>query len=146
MVTSDHEKTTQYIVFVDPSSSTFSCILATPFHSLLYKCGHRVGFDLFNRPYGLLPEYKMATSNPIARRVDSLEIDTENKFQGISTNVEKTDSGSDNEQIKSAPPEQHMTKAIWLACIALSLSYTTAFQQNACTAAIVKHIDTELGM
>lgn len=42
-------------------------------------------------------------------------------------------------------PETRMTRVKWLACIALSLSYTTAFQQNACTAAIVKHIDAELG-
>lgn len=33
-----------------------------------------------------------------------------------------------------------MTKTKWLACIALCLSYTTAYQQNACTAAIVNHI------
>jgi hypothetical protein len=38
-----------------------------------------------------------------------------------------------------------MNKTKWLACIALCFSYTTAFQQNSCTAAIVKHIDTELG-
>ncbi|KAK2794657.1 hypothetical protein FQN51_000755 [Onygenales sp. PD_10] len=44
-----------------------------------------------------------------------------------------------------AQPETRMTKAKWLAAIALCISYTTAFQQNACTAAIVKHIDVELG-
>jgi hypothetical protein len=38
-----------------------------------------------------------------------------------------------------------MNKTKWLACIALGFSYTTAFQQNSCTAAIVKHIDAELG-
>jgi len=41
--------------------------------------------------------------------------------------------------------ELRMTRAKWLACAALCISYTTAFQQNACTAAIVKHIDAELG-
>lgn len=45
------------------------------------------------------------------------------------------------------PPakEKTMTKAIWLACFGLCLAYTTSFQQNACTSAIVKHIDAELG-
>ena len=42
-------------------------------------------------------------------------------------------------------PETRMTKAKWLACIALCVSYTTAYQQSACTAAIVKHIDSQLG-
>jgi hypothetical protein len=49
------------------------------------------------------------------------------------------------EDISQNASQQTMTKAVWLACIALGLSYTTSFQQNACTAAIVKHIDTELG-
>ncbi|KAF2664163.1 MFS general substrate transporter [Microthyrium microscopicum] len=38
-----------------------------------------------------------------------------------------------------------ISRAKWLAIIALCLSYTTTVQQNACTAAIVKHIDAELG-
>lgn len=38
-----------------------------------------------------------------------------------------------------------MTRAKWLACAALALSYSTSFQQNACTATIVKHIDAALG-
>ena len=42
-------------------------------------------------------------------------------------------------------PETRMTKAKWLACIALCISYSTAYQQNAVTAAIAKHIDDELG-
>jgi hypothetical protein len=41
--------------------------------------------------------------------------------------------------------EAHMTKAKWLACFALGLSYTTAFQQGACLGAIVKSIDEALG-
>ena len=71
----------------------------------------------------------------------------ENKLQPTSTQVEKGESGSESEPVRNnAAPEQHMTPAIWLACISLCLSYTTAFQQNACTAAIVKHIDAELGL
>jgi hypothetical protein len=38
-----------------------------------------------------------------------------------------------------------MTKAKWLACLALGLGYTTAFQQLACTGTILRHIDEELG-
>jgi hypothetical protein len=41
--------------------------------------------------------------------------------------------------------EARMTKAKWLACFALGLSYTTAFQQGACLGAIVKSIDEALG-
>lgn len=41
--------------------------------------------------------------------------------------------------------ETGMTKTKWLACIALCISYSTAYQQNAVTAAIAKHIDDELG-
>jgi hypothetical protein len=39
-----------------------------------------------------------------------------------------------------------MTRAKWLACFALGLSYTTAFQQGACLGAIVKSIDEALGV
>ena len=44
------------------------------------------------------------------------------------------------------PAEHHsvMNLQIWLACIALGLSYTTAIQQHSCTASIVKHIDIAL--
>jgi len=41
--------------------------------------------------------------------------------------------------------EPRMTKAKWLACIALGISYTTAFQQGATLGAIVKSIDEALG-
>lgn len=41
--------------------------------------------------------------------------------------------------------ETHMTKAKWLACFALGLSYTTSFQQGACLGSIVKSIDEALG-
>lgn len=48
------------------------------------------------------------------------------------------------------PPLQRtqttMNKEKWLACIALCLAYTTAFQQNSCTGAILKQIDEALGM
>lgn len=57
------------------------------------------------------------------------------------------DNGSDSEHDEKPPPavETRMTKAKWLACISLCISYSTAFQQNAVTAAIAKHIDDELG-
>jgi hypothetical protein len=42
--------------------------------------------------------------------------------------------------------ESGMTRAKWLACFALGLSYTTAFQQGACLSAIVKSIDEALGV
>jgi hypothetical protein len=42
--------------------------------------------------------------------------------------------------------EHRMTKAKWLACIALGISYTTAFQQGATVGAIIKSIDQVLGM
>jgi hypothetical protein len=38
-----------------------------------------------------------------------------------------------------------MTTQQWLAILALALSYMTAFQQGACSAAIVKSIDEALG-
>jgi hypothetical protein len=41
--------------------------------------------------------------------------------------------------------EPRMTKAKWLACLALGISYTTAFQQGATVGAIVKSIDEALG-
>lgn len=55
-------------------------------------------------------------------------------------------SDSDREDEKAAArTETRMTKTKWLACISLCISYSTAFQQNAVTAAIAKHIDDELG-
>lgn len=50
-----------------------------------------------------------------------------------------------HEEPTDSQGESRMTKAKWLACIALGLSYTTAFQQHACTATILKHIDDALG-
>jgi hypothetical protein len=72
------------------------------------------------------------------------EIEMSNKDQSR-PQLEKADISSNDEDEIARPQKAVMTKAIWLACIALCLSYTTAFQQNACTAAIVKHIDAELG-
>ena len=43
------------------------------------------------------------------------------------------------------PRESSMNTTKWLACAALALSYSTAIQQHACTASIVKHIDAALG-
>jgi hypothetical protein len=82
----------------------------------------------------------MASTKP----TDTSETEMDNKLEPSATYIEKGDSGSDTSK-GNAHSGQTMTKAVWLACIALGLSYTTAFQQNACTAAIVKHIDAELG-
>ena len=68
-----------------------------------------------------------------------------NKTSVITTKATGEASHVESLEVPDAHAEIRMTKAKWLACIALSLSYTTAFQQNACTAAIVKHIDAELG-
>jgi hypothetical protein len=57
----------------------------------------------------------------------------------------QTYESSDSNSTPLEPAETSMNKAKWLACIALCLAYTTAYQQNACTAAILKHIDEELG-
>jgi hypothetical protein len=51
----------------------------------------------------------------------------------------------ENAEIAPKSTETGMTKAKWLACIALCLSYTTSYQQNACTSAILKQIDEKLG-
>ncbi|KAF1985327.1 MFS general substrate transporter [Aulographum hederae CBS 113979] len=45
----------------------------------------------------------------------------------------------------SSPGEARMTKAKWLAFVALALSYTTSSQQSNCTATILKLVDEELG-
>lgn len=53
-----------------------------------------------------------------------------------------TDSSSE----EVGPLRERMTTKTWLAIISLALTYMTAFQQGACTAAIVKSIDIALGM
>lgn len=65
----------------------------------------------------------------------------------IDATNEKTMSPSETELSVSSdgPGEARMTKAKWLACIALGLGYTTAFQQHACTATIMRHINKEIG-
>jgi hypothetical protein len=65
------------------------------------------------------------------------------KLHTIETAAPRSDS---EDEPPLARAQTTMTKTKWLACIALCLCYTTAFQQNACTSAIVKHIDAELGM
>jgi hypothetical protein len=54
-----------------------------------------------------------------------------------------------SESVDETPEETSETRTmnltVWLACIALGLSYTTAIQQQASTASIVKHIDIALG-
>jgi len=75
------------------------------------------------------------------------EMNDESKDGIMVTNLDEKTSSHDNEVASSQEdePEAHMTKAKWLACFALGLSYTTAFQQGACLGAIVKSIDEALG-
>ena len=68
------------------------------------------------------------------------------EVERVQTIVADNESDSDHEEKQAPPVETRMTKAKWLACIALCISYSTAFQQNAVTAAIAKHIDDELGI
>ena len=68
------------------------------------------------------------------------------EVEQVQTIVADNESDSDHEEKQARPVETRMTKAKWLACIALCISYSTAFQQNAVTAAIAKHIDDELGI
>ena len=56
-----------------------------------------------------------------------------------------SDSLSQGVDDEMAPRESSMNTTKWLACAALALSYSTAIQQHACTATIVKHIDAALG-
>jgi hypothetical protein len=57
---------------------------------------------------------------------------------------------SDSEDEGAANPLDRaptsMSRTAWIACIALCVCYTTAFQQHMCTSSIVKHIDAALGM
>jgi hypothetical protein len=68
------------------------------------------------------------------------------KDSGATNRVDRASSSTSSNNNDVAVKQQVMTKAVWLACIGLGLAYTTAFQQNACTTAIVKHIDDELGI
>jgi hypothetical protein len=61
----------------------------------------------------------------------------DDKITGVNNDVVETNQHEEG--------EAGMTKAKWLACFALGLSYTTAFQQGACLGAIVKSIDEALG-
>ena len=70
------------------------------------------------------------------------EIEVKSQMEEI-PQVEAADNSSNDDD--NPTRQTTMTRAVWLACIALCLSYTTAFQQNSCTSAIVKHIDAELG-
>jgi hypothetical protein len=54
-----------------------------------------------------------------------------------------TDDASNDTDVE--PESTGMSKATWLAAIALGMSLTTAIQQQASTASIVKHIDAALG-
>ncbi|KAF1812828.1 MFS general substrate transporter [Eremomyces bilateralis CBS 781.70] len=74
-------------------------------------------------------------------------VDHPEKTETVQTEVVPTPTSNDvsstTSETAGGPPG--MTKAKWLACIALALGYTTTFQQFACTGSIVRHIDLELG-
>lgn len=69
----------------------------------------------------------------------------DNKLSTVPTVAIRPDSEDDN-GIPFDEPEAAMTSTMWLACIALCVCYTTAFQQHMCTSSIVKHIDAALGL
>jgi hypothetical protein len=58
----------------------------------------------------------------------------------------RPDGSSSRDSTDEGDGEQRMTKAKWLAILALGLGYTTSFQQGACLGSIVKSIDSALGM
>lgn len=60
--------------------------------------------------------------------------------------VQSIDDASSGDEATLQRTDTSMNKAKWLACVALCLAYTTAYQQNACTSAILKHIDEKLGV
>lgn len=84
------------------------------------------------------------------RRRYKWEDEMDEKHQPTVTEVDRAYDSGDNDKADGnsdgAVQSQGMNKAKWLACVALGLAFTTSYQQNACTSAIVKHIDTELGL
>lgn len=83
----------------------------------------------------------MATAT---QKTEKTEVEADH-VETVDLSTLKTEDDSDSGEKRITRVETRMTKAKWLACIALCISYTTAFQQNAVTAAIAKHIDDELG-
>jgi hypothetical protein len=66
----------------------------------------------------------------------------------VDVEMKEVVTSDDSSQIieeEMGPKESSMNTTKWLACAALALSYSTAIQQHACTATIVKHIDAALG-
>jgi hypothetical protein len=83
----------------------------------------------------------MTTEKEVSTNLnDSAAITSTNKTP-LSEDVDSTKVLDDDDDYI----EPRMTKAKWLACIALGISYTTAFQQGATLGAIVKSIDEALG-
>lgn len=72
-------------------------------------------------------------------------IELPEKDQAVHEEVVPASPSNDVQSDSSGAAPTGMTKAKWLACIALGLGYTTTFQQLACTGTIVRHIDLELG-
>jgi hypothetical protein len=70
----------------------------------------------------------------------------DSKLTTIPTEHLRSDSEDESAGIPLQRAQTSMSKTKWLACIALCVCYTTAFQQHMCTSSIVKHIDAALGM
>jgi hypothetical protein len=68
------------------------------------------------------------------------------KLTTIPTEHIRSDSEDEDSGIPIDRVQTSMNKTKWIACIALCVCYTTAFQQHMCTSSIVKHIDAALGM
>ena len=79
-------------------------------------------------------------------RKETDDIRNDDDLKTIEAQVELTDSGTSGGSDIADPAVARMTLAKWLACIALGTCFTTAYQQNLTTSAIVKHIDNALGM
>lgn len=80
--------------------------------------------------------FSMADVTPVQHSKDLEQEQAVDQIEVAGT----TDASSEEE-----PLQERMTVKTWLAVGTLALTYMTAFQQGACTAAIVKSIDIALG-
>lgn len=75
----------------------------------------------------------------------SSEKNTENAVKNEAEEKKVTVREQEGYQSVSGDGEARMTKAKWLACIALGLGYTTSMQQATCLGAILRSINLALG-
>jgi hypothetical protein len=121
---------------------------------ILGHCARARGAFLVNQDHHVLMqrcERCLASPQPRARPIpvdrNMAEISTVNQSKELKKDgVDQIELVASNTSSNEENAERaHMTTTKWLALIALGLSYMTAFQQGACTAAIVKSIDEALG-